>query len=618
MVRSALAFAPEIGLPPAWRIADAAEDQTLRVDAIEKVLHDHLGRPGPGKSGADAPVGTSEESAGTYTDGGVATPDEGLRALLDLLVLLNQGAFPRTVLASLGESFAATYETFLGSAPEAWNQPSCTEVALEPQALAAYLKPLPEKLSAFVPLTGKGQPNANWVKAIAKLLAAAGTNQWNALAEMALFANSRSPGGSYYRAPIPEGFSAALAPLCDHVRATLTTQLRHSNLALRGLLTAFDRTYRAGKFRGGAYRFEDFARLLDESQVRAGSDTFYYRLDGQIDHLLLDEFQDTSVAQWRFLEPLALEIAAGSTGALQRPRSFFCVGDVKQSLYGWRNAERGLFAALPEILHEVDQQTLAQSRRSAPKVIETVNAVFADLPGNRLIQTRGEDQHLVGAAAEWHRDFAPHTAYKKTPPGHCTLRTCQAGESVEEKRSGAIKLAAERVAALLAANPHQEIAVLFRNTKAMAGLLEQLRQRHIPATGEGGSPLTDDPAVCCALSLLHLVDHPSDTAAAFHVATSPLGAALGLADNAPPQQVVELTEQIRRDLLDRGLPAVLNTWRGLIAAPPPPPPNPPPPRGGAPPPAPCPPPPVHAPSPRPRSRPDARGGAAAVEQSARG
>lgn len=550
LVRSALAFAPEIGLPPAWQIADAAADQTLRVEAIEKVLHDHVG-PGAGRD-------TGSE--------------EGLQALLDLLVLLNQGAYPRTVLASLGESFAATYETFLGSGPESWNQPTCEAVALAPRALAALLMPLRDQLYPLAPTTGKGKPNANWIKAIDKLAAAAGAKQWNVLAEMTLFANSNSLDGTYCGKPIPEEFRALLSPFYDHLRATLTRQLRHSNLALRGLLTAFDRTYREGKFRGGSYRFEDFARLLDESEVRAGSATFYYRLDGQIDHLLLDEFQDTSVAQWRFLEPLALEIAAGSTGALQRTRSFFCVGDVKQSLYGWRNAERGLFSALPEILHEVQHQTLAQSRRSTPKVIETVNAVFANLPGNRLIQTHASDEeggreHLVRAAAEWARDFAVHTAYKQEPPGHCVLRTCPLGEKAEDHHALANALAAQRVAALLEANPQQEIAVLFRNGKGMAGLLEQLRQRHIRATGEGGSPLTDDPAVCCALSLLHLVDHPSDTAAAFHVATSPLGAALGLPDDAPAQLVVELTQQIRRELLDRGLPAVLNTWRQLIAAP---------------------------------------------------
>src|SRR5690606_13100667 len=54
-----------------------------------------------------------------------------------------------------------------------------------------------------------------------------------------------------------------------------------------------------------------------------------YKLDQRIDHLLIDEFQDTNPTQWRLLLPLLEELAAGAG----RPRSVFLVGDVKQSIY---------------------------------------------------------------------------------------------------------------------------------------------------------------------------------------------------------------------------------------------------------------------------------------------
>ena len=61
------------------------------------------------------------------------------------------------------------------------------------------------------------------------------------------------------------------------------------------------------------------------------------------DHLLLDEFQDTSSQQWQVLEPLARDITENS-----QQRSFFCVGDEKQAIYGWRGGVAGIFGTLEE------------------------------------------------------------------------------------------------------------------------------------------------------------------------------------------------------------------------------------------------------------------------------
>ena len=61
-----------------------------------------------------------------------------------------------------------------------------------------------------------------------------------------------------------------------------------------------------------------------------------YKLDRRVDHLLIDEFQDTSPTQWRMLLPLLEEMAAGDS---DRARSLFIVGDAKQSIYGFRRAD---------------------------------------------------------------------------------------------------------------------------------------------------------------------------------------------------------------------------------------------------------------------------------------
>lgn len=102
-----------------------------------------------------------------------------------------------------------------------------------------------------------------------------------------------------------------------------------------------------------------------------------YKLDARIDHLLIDEFQDTNPTQWRLILPLLEELAAGES---DRARSAFIVGDAKQSIYRFRRANAALLdtaAAWMEDRLAAGPYTLDASRRSAPAIIECVNRVFS-------------------------------------------------------------------------------------------------------------------------------------------------------------------------------------------------------------------------------------------------
>ncbi len=103
------------------------------------------------------------------------------------------------------------------------------------------------------------------------------------------------------------------------------------------------------------------------------ADSLAFRLDGSIEHLLLDEFQDTSCAQWRVFEPLARAIKAKPS------RSFFCVGDVKQAIYAWRGGMSAIFETLQSTLGDLPEETLTKSYRSSQPIIDTVNQVFGNL-----------------------------------------------------------------------------------------------------------------------------------------------------------------------------------------------------------------------------------------------
>jgi len=101
-----------------------------------------------------------------------------------------------------------------------------------------------------------------------------------------------------------------------------------------------------------------------------------YKIDQRIDHLLIDEFQDTNPTQWHLLSPILEEVAANPE---QRPRSVFLVGDEKQSIYSFRRANPALQAQASQWLADkLDAKAtpLDFSRRSSSAIIHCVNQVF--------------------------------------------------------------------------------------------------------------------------------------------------------------------------------------------------------------------------------------------------
>jgi len=103
------------------------------------------------------------------------------------------------------------------------------------------------------------------------------------------------------------------------------------------------------------------------------SDFLYFRLDAQIQHILLDEFQDTSILQYKILKPLIDEVTSGY--GVEEQRSFFFVGDVKQSIYRFRGGVSALFEATAlEQNTKIDK--LSVNYRSKKEVVEFVNETF--------------------------------------------------------------------------------------------------------------------------------------------------------------------------------------------------------------------------------------------------
>lgn len=106
---------------------------------------------------------------------------------------------------------------------------------------------------------------------------------------------------------------------------------------------------------------------------RIDSEFLYFRLDAQIEHILLDEFQDTSILQYEILKPLIDEIVSGD--GVHENGSFFFVGDVKQSIYRFRGGVSSLFGVVAQECH-TKVEPLLVNYRSKSEIVHFVNRTF--------------------------------------------------------------------------------------------------------------------------------------------------------------------------------------------------------------------------------------------------
>ena len=194
-------------------------------------------------------------------------------------------------------------------------------------------------------------------------------------------------------------------------------------------------------------------------------------------------------------------------------------------------------------------------------MIDAVNQVFQNLTKHPNLDKLDEP------VAAWQAAFPQHSTAKTSLAGHVTL---QHGAGGQRRRGaegrGCFDCAAERIRDLVAAAPRASVGVLVRTNAAVARLIYLLRELGIPASEEGGNPLIDSPAVELILSLLKLADHPGDSVARFHLATSPLAEALELSDHRDDRGASRIGQRLRRQLLDDGYGATVVAWAERLAA----------------------------------------------------
>jgi ATP-dependent helicase/nuclease subunit A len=502
--------------------------------------------------------------------------DDDLDVLLGLLRRLHQDEPRRGVTDAIDHIVRDLYEVYRITEAAAWHvlQPPAGDLD------AASIASAVEALSQVGALLGNQK---SWRTAWEKDCAAANAHDWETFTSRgiaAAVAKDKTTFGSVKR-DLPQGVLDAYRPLVRHAEAISIARLARRTHAMFDLLDRYHRHYQRFRREAAVMLFGDLPSLLEgglpyaavecEPDALAAREELYYRLDRRVQHLLLDEFQDTSPAQWNVVQPIAQEIASwGDPESLER--TFFCVGDTKQAIYGWRGGSAAIFDRVEHDLHlpAEGKRRLKRSWRSSPVVLDVVNRVFGGIVQLPPLSP------LAEPVTAWASGFDKHEAVLQNRPGYVEVMNTRLGgasddDDGDDEPGEAVILkphetfVADRIARLHDTYEGRSIGVLVRTNRMAAKLVHALRELAVEVSGEGGSILTDDAAVMAVLAALQLADHPGDTAAAFHVRHSPLGSVLQLTvGDTDEAACVGLA--VRRRLIDEGFAPVLADWARRIAS----------------------------------------------------
>jgi len=497
------AFPFELGLPPGWGLIKEADDIANREDALDAVL-------------------TGDEAR--------------VRQLADLYEKLSPGEAKRAVRNDLLERVGELYSAYLAVPAASWQTTS-------PQAPTGSVSAIITTANAITL-----PADQRFATARAKDLGRAAAEQWSDFVSSGLAAKVLAGDVSYYKKPIPPELIDSYRKLFSFAEFAINRDLAESTAAVREFLAEFHGYFEAIRISRGGLRFDDVTRALAD-RLQPELPGFDYRLDSGVGHLLLDEFQDTSTLQWRVLDKLASQVQA-SGGRI------FAVGDVKQAIFGWRGGRAELLDRLPQHLGGVPTQEMDQSRRSAKAIIECVNKVFGNLAGNV------EGDTVSAGAAVWQNRFRVHTTSRTDRPGYVHVQTGpqeEEGDGAPGRRARHYRWVAGRIQQIFKDHPEATIGVLCRKNQSVGRIIYELRRLGVPASEEGGNPITDSAAVEGILSLLTLADHPGDTIAAFHVTVEPFATMLRN-HNYDPANAKETASQVRSALVEDGYGPVIARW----------------------------------------------------------
>jgi ATP-dependent exoDNAse (exonuclease V) beta subunit len=269
-------------------------------------------------------------------------------------------------------------------------------------------------------------------------------------------------------------------------------------------LRAIDEQFRLRKRALSGVDFDD----LEEFAIRLleSNTDLRRKLQDSFDHILMDELQDTNPLQWKLIN------------LIRRPDAFFAVGDINQSIFGFRHAEPGLFQEYRRSLEQKGKaiDELRENWRSRAEVLDAVNRIFAG-------PAPGIEKHSLHTGAGYRTAKAP-----------CVETIVAFGETTEETARIEALWVAARIRELVGALEletgkarFRDIAILTRANLATGALQTALDEFGIPSLVVGGLTFYETREVRDLMLLLAVLANPRNEIALAGVLRSPI---FGLTD----------------------------------------------------------------------------------------
>ena len=311
--------------------------------------------------------------------------------------------------------------------------------------------------------------------------------------------------------------------------------------ALHDFAACYFREYDRRKLLGGYLTYDDLIRKTIRLLSKPGiSDWILYRLDGGVDHILIDEAQDTSRRQWDIIKSVEAEFTAGESGRAGE-RTLFVVGDEKQSIFSFQGADPDYFVDMREyfaqrqdrVQKELAERSLLYSFRSASPILELTDAVC------------GQNQMTVSSAPVIHRafhedmpgriDLWPYIEKEKQDYSYTWHEPRQPLSSDRDVRVELAGIVAGYLENVLADPPvlsprenarpmsAGDVLILVQTRSVMFhALIRELKARNLPVAGADRMEVGAELAVRDILSLLRFAATPGDDLALAEALRSPL------------------------------------------------------------------------------------------------
>ncbi|HKD48561.1 MAG TPA: double-strand break repair helicase AddA [Rhizomicrobium sp.] len=324
----------------------------------------------------------------------------------------------------------------------------------------------------------------------------------------------------------------------DQRRAARAARLTNASLTL---IAAVRRDYARAKDRQGVLDYDDLiVKTLALLEKGDAAQWVLYKLDNGIDHILIDEAQDTSPEQWRIVGKLAEEFFAGE-GRARSTRTIFAVGDEKQSIFSFQGADPSQFDInrhhFERLAARAEQtfvdQPLTTSRRSAPEILSFVDKVFADAAARAGLTSRDRE--------------IEHSAHREEAKGGIEFWTALKPPPTQNKDpylpvdapepEGPVVVLARRIAAQICEwldacetlpghekpiSPGDIMILLPRREPFGGEVIRQLKLRHVPVAGADRIVLTEQIGVMDLMALGRFVLQRDDDLTVAAMLRSPL------------------------------------------------------------------------------------------------